>query len=117
MKEYKKFIIKKNHEISKLIQKKDSVANKYFIVYKGHNQINQYRYCVSVGTKFGNAVKRNKVKRQIRHIISKITREIKPNYDILIIIRPSANTLTFSELENHLLNVLRKGNLINREEI
>jgi ribonuclease P protein component len=108
----KDFIVKKNHEISKLIAKRDSMANKYFITYKTKNNIEHFRYAISVGKKYGNAVQRNKIKRQIREIIRKISSEIKLNYDILIIVRPSVIDLDFGDIEKQINHVLSKAKII-----
>ncbi len=108
----KKFIIKKNYHINKIILHRKSVANKYFIVYQKHNNIEHFRYVISIGKKVGNAVTRNKVKRQIKSIIYQKVREIIRNYDILIIVRPKTDNLTFLELERQLLDVLKKAKLI-----
>ena len=112
----KDYIIKKNYHISDLMSKKNSTANKYFIVYKNKNTIEHYRYAISVGKKYGNAVQRNKIKRQIRNIINELSREIITNYDILIIVRPTANVLDFSEILKNLRHVLTKANIVKRED-
>jgi ribonuclease P protein component len=111
----KKMIIKKNHEITKLMAKKNSVANKYFIVYKQQNKFDHFRYVISIGKKYGNAVERNKIKRQIRSLINSYKDKINKNWDILIIIRPTSSELSFIEIEKNLLHVLDKANIIKSE--
>lgn len=108
----KRYIVKKNYQISKIISKKNSIANKYFIVYKKQNNIEHFRFVVSIGKKVGNAVKRNKLKRQIKSIIHQKSREISIKYDILIIVRPSINKLNFIEIEKYFINALEKGKII-----
>lgn len=108
----KKYIIKKNYYIHKIILDKKSVANKYFIVYKKQNNMEHFRFVVSIGKKIGNAVVRNKIKRQIKDIIYQKKSEIIENYDILIIVRPSINDLKYLEIQKQLLHVFRKSKLI-----
>ncbi len=108
----KKYIIKKNYYIHKIILEKNSVANKYFIVYKKNNNMEHFRFVVSIGKKVGKAVVRNKIKRQIKAIIYLKKREINEKYDILIIVRPSVNGLKYQEIQKHLMKVLRKANII-----
>ncbi|QVK17890.1 ribonuclease P protein component [Mycoplasmatota bacterium] len=108
----KKYIIKKNYYIHKIILDKRSVANKYFIVYKKQNNMEHFRFVVSIGKKIGNAVVRNKIKRQIKDIIYQKKSEIIENYDILIIVRPSVNNLKYLEIQKQLLNVFSKSKLI-----
>lgn len=108
----KKYIIKKNYHISKIIYKKNSIANKYFVVYKLYNNIEHFRYVVSIGKKVGNAVRRNKIKRQMKAIIYQNRNEIIEDYDILIIVRPYVKNLTFKQIEKYLLDALKKARLI-----
>jgi len=108
----KKFIVKKNYYIQKIISDKKSYVNKHFIVYKKINSIEHFRFVVSIGKKVGNAVVRNKIKRQIKTIIYQKKHEIVENYDILIIVRPNVNTLKYLEIQTQLLDVLIKSKLI-----
>ena len=108
----KKFIIKKNYYIHKIILEKKSIANSYFIIYQKKNNLEHFRYVVSIGKKIGNAVVRNKIKRQIKAVIYQKKREIIENYDILIIVRPKVNCLNYLEIEKQLLNALSKAKLI-----
>jgi ribonuclease P protein component len=109
-------IIKKSYHITDLISKRNSTANKYFIIYKSKNTIDHFQYAISVGKKYGNAVNRNKIKRRVRSIIYSMNNEINANYDFLIIIRPQAINLNFLEIENNLKHVLTKANIFVRED-
>ncbi len=109
----KKFIIKKNYDIEKIIFEKNSYSNKYFIVYKKHNNIDHFRFVVSVGKKVGKAVIRNKIKRQIKAIIYQKKCEIIGNYDILLIVRPTVTCLSYEDMEKQLMDVIIKAKLIN----
>lgn len=113
----KDYIIKKNYDISAIMAKHDSAANKYFIAYKTKNNTNHYRYAISIGKKYGNAVQRNRIKRQIRHIIQDLSGDIPANYDILIIVRPTANVLeNYHDIEKQIKHVFKRANIIMRED-
>lgn len=117
MKDYKKFIIKKNYHIGEIIAGRDVNGNKYFTVYKKKNNGEHFRYAISIGKKYGNAVQRNKIKRQIRHIIYQLSSEICPNYDIVIIVKPKANTLeSYLMIEKQIKHVLTKAKILIRED-
>lgn len=117
MKEYKKYIIKKNYHISEVIGKRNVNGNKYFTVYKAKNNLDHFRYAISIGRKYGNAVERNRIKRQIRHIIYQLTSEICSNYDIVIIVKPKAKELeTYDRILKQLKHVLTKGKILMRED-
>mgnify|MGYP001954999371 CR=1 FL=1 len=108
----KKYIIKKNYYIQKIITDKKFYANKYFIIYKKENNLDHFRFVVSVGKKIGKAVKRNKIKRQIKDIIYQKKREIIKNYDILIIVRFAIKDLSYLDIKKYLCECLSKAKLI-----
>ncbi|ERJ12540.1 ribonuclease P protein component [Haloplasma contractile] len=108
----KEYMIKKNYDISYIIKKKNSVANKYFVMYKLQNkQTEHFRIAVSVSKKIGNAVVRNRLKRQIKSVIYNNRFHINKNYDILIIARKGIEDLEFSKLQESLINCLKKAKL------
>ena len=75
----KKYIIRKNEEIQKIIKKSKKIINKYFIIYYSPNSYNYNRYCISVSKKIGKAHVRNLYKRRIKDIDGNIERLIKLN--------------------------------------
>lgn len=107
----KEYRVKKSSEIEKMIKKRQSKGNKYFVLYKLENHENShFRFAVSVSKKFGNAVKRNKIKRQIREIVSK--ENIIDHYDIFIVVKNDAKTLQFTEIKKLLLSLIQKQNIL-----
>ena len=74
-------IIKKNFDISKVLDSKKGYRNRYFNVYYNENNVGKHRFAVCVSKKIGNAVTRNKVKRQVKDVID------KSNLDDELIIR------------------------------
>ena len=101
----KKYIIKKNEEIHNIIKIGKKLINKYFVIYKKDNTLSFNRFCVSVSKKYGNAVLRNKIKRQIKDILMKNT--IKDNNDYVIIIRNELINLSYKDKDESLLNLLK----------
>ena len=60
----KEYRVKKGSEIESIMKKRLSTGNRYFVVYKKENHENtHFRTAISVSKKFGNAVKRNKIKK------------------------------------------------------
>ncbi len=107
----KEYRVKKGKEIEMIIKDKKSTGNRYFVVYKKENHGNtHFRFAVSVGKKYGNAVKRNKIKRQVREIVSKL--DIMPQMDIFIVIKVTANKLNFNEIKSNLQMLIKKQKIL-----
>lgn len=71
------------------------------------------RFAVVVGVKVSKkAVVRNRVRRQIRAMIESRLTEIKPGFDVVLLVRPDAAKATREELLRHVTRVLTKAGLI-----
>ncbi len=101
-------IIKKNYEINSVINEKNGFKNKYFYIYKSKNNLNKYRFAICVSKKIGNAVTRNKVKRQIKDVIDKSKFLFKYSDDYVIIVRKEINNLNYDEINKNLNDLLSK---------
>ena len=101
-------IIKKSFEINKVINSKNVYKNKYFYIYKDNNNLNIHRFAICVSKKIGNAVTRNKIKRQVKDIIDKSNFIFKNNNDYVIILRKEINTLNYNEIKENLTNLISK---------
>ena len=103
--------VKKGSAIEMIMKARKSTGNRFFVVYKKENHDNtHFRAAISVSKKYGNAVKRNKIKRQVREIVSKL--DILPNYDIFIVIKNNANTLEFSDIKRDIEMLIKKQNIM-----
>ena len=103
-------IIKESKDFEKIIKNNKSFRTKYFYIYIQRKEENKYRFGISVGKKIGNAVKRNKIKRQIREIISQ--NDYQKNFDCIIIVRREINDADFQSIQEDLNNALKKLLLI-----
>ena len=103
-------IIKKSQDFEKIIKNNKSFRSKYFYIYKRNHEENIYHFGLSVGKKIGNAVRRNKVKRQLREIISK--NDYQKNFDCIIIVRREINDADFQKIQEDLNFALKKLSLI-----
>lgn len=102
----KKYIIKKNEEIQKIIGDSNKKVNKYFVIYFRKNNYNFNRYCISVSKKIGKANVRNLYKRRIKDILMK--NNINFSKDYVIILRVNILNLNYEQIQNELINVLKE---------
>lgn len=107
----KEYRIKKSDEIQQVIKKRQTVGNKYFILYfKKNHEINNFRYALSVPKKYGNAVKRNLMKRRLREIIKVNT--FSKNFDFFIVVKPTAINLEFNQIKEMLEKLFAKAKIL-----
>ncbi len=111
----KQYRVKKSKEIEAILKYHKFSSNPYFTLYiKENHETNHFRYAMSVGKKIGNAVVRNKIKRQIRSIVRKLT--IHSNYDVFIVAREKIKTISYQKMETELLYLFKKQRLLVKGE-
>lgn len=105
----KAYRVKSEKDFQKVFHEGESKANRQFVVYKLPKKGQQhFRVGISVGTKLGNAVVRNKIKRRIRHALMGLDKEygFDQALDFVIIARNPVKQMTFFEIKKSLLHVL-----------
>ena len=64
--------VRKNEEFSQIIALKQCTSNAYFVIYSHDRKLDHARVGISVSKKLGNAVMRNKIKRQVREMVKAV---------------------------------------------
>lgn len=108
MKRYE--MVKSHEEFNEIINKGNRLKGKYAYIFSKKKEFDKPNFGIAVGKKLGNAVVRNKFKRQFRNIVDKNRFLFKNNNNYIIMIKREANNASFSELETDLINTLKKGN-------
>lgn len=107
----KQNIIKKNLDFDRIIKNNKSYRYKDYIIYiERKNDDSNYQFGLSVGKKLGNAVTRNKIKRQLKAIIDENNYE--KGINCIIIVKKSAIYKSFGEKRADLIEALKKINII-----
>lgn len=106
MKKYE--IVKVHKEFDDIIHNCPYKKNKYYIIYYKERENNISRFGIAVGKKIGNAVLRNRVKRQMRAIIDKNKNLFQNNTDYIIIVKKDFLDLNYEEANKELLSLMRK---------
>jgi len=105
--------IKKYSEIDAIFKKKQTKSDGYFSIHTADDQAEtHFRFAISIGKKYGNAIHRNKIKRQIRMIIHARHKDIKAQKLFIIVVKPTANKLNFQEIKKSIESLLLKSKLL-----
>ena len=102
--------VKKSREFSEVIHKGVFYKNKSYVIYYKENNLDIYRFGISISKKLGNAVHRNKYKRQLRFIIDKYKKNYQNSTDYIIIIRNGFIDLDFKTKEDDFVYLINKIN-------
>jgi len=99
-------ILRKSEDFSKIISNQKYVKNKYFSIY--YKESNTTLFGITVPKKVGKAVLRNKIKRQLKNIISTNEKDIQSNNNYVIIIKEPSFKLNYEGLTINLLDLMKK---------
>lgn len=107
----KNIIVKSNKEFTNIIETGHQYKNRFLVIYTKQNKLKKNRFGITVGTKVGNAVIRNKFKRQIRNIVDNCKIFYSKDLDYIIIVRKSCLNASYDELNssfNKIINNINK---------
>ena len=102
--------VKKSRDFSNIIHKGIFYKNNSYVIYYKDNELDSYRFGISVSKKLGNSVHRNKYKRQLRFIIDKYKKLYQNGTDYIIIIKNGFIDLDFQSKEKQFLQLINRIN-------
>ena len=88
-----------NAAFRRLYYKGKSAGNRYLVIYCARNRLEVTRVGLTVSTKLGHAVVRNRVRRRLREIVRHNASCLPSGYDIVIVARTAAVEAEFAALE------------------
>ena len=106
--------LKKNKEFKKVYENGKSYATRNLVIYcLNYEKGKKNRYGLSVSTKIGNAVVRNRLKRRLREIIREFEKEKEfKGYDIIFIARKPVAQIDYQHLKRDVKKLYQKMNII-----
>lgn len=100
-------MVKKHSDFDDIIQNGKYKKNKAYIIYNKVNEKEFTRWGLAVGKKIGDAHIRNKVKRQVREIVTANKKLFQNNKDYIIIVKKSVLDMDFDEMTRELVNLIK----------
>jgi len=98
--------MKENHLFRRLYAKGKTAATPTVAVYARPNHARRNRLGLTVGTKVGKAVVRNKVRRRLREIYRLHEGQLCPGWDLVVVARTRSAFAPYRELERDFLRAL-----------
>lgn len=98
--------IKKYSEFQKVIEEGEVKKTCFFVSYTISNELGYSRFGISVPKKTGNAVIRNRIKRQIRSAIGQST-NFEKETDTVFIVRKNYDTENFDQILSEIKELLK----------
>ena len=97
--------LKNSREFGSVYNTRNSVANKYLVMYLRSNGLDYNRLGISVSKKVGNSVVRHSVTRLIREAYRLNRENIDVGYDIVIVARPASKDKKCQDIESALMHL------------
>lgn len=107
--------LKENYEFRRVYSKGRSGVSPLLVVYARPNRGGRNRLGVTVSTKLGKAVVRNRVRRRLREIFRLAQPELAQGYDVVLVARTRAVTASYRELEQTFRRSCEKLGLLEKK--
>ena len=98
--------IKSNEDFAFTVKKGEILKHSPYLIHFKKNDLNVCRIGISVSKKVGNAVTRNRVKRQTRAMCDSLVQYTSHTFDVVIIIKPEFLNGSFDDNKKVLNNLL-----------
>lgn len=112
----KKYRLRKNKDFQYTYKKGRSLGHPLLVLIFRRSNQSSTRIGFSITKKFGNAVHRNRIKRQLREIIRSRIKSIKQGYDLVFVVRKDARETPYDNLDKAVHNLLKRGKLYKEGE-
>lgn len=107
--------VKENYEFRRIYRKGKSAVSPQLVIYCQRNRRGHSRLGVSISTKLGCAVVRNRVRRRIREIYRLNKAKMLPGYDLIVVARVRAVETDYQKLDRTYLRLLEQLDLLRED--
>lgn len=107
------FRLKRQKDIEDVFRRGKNVKGPLLFLRLAANHLESSRFCFIVSAKVAKkATTRNQIRRRLSEIIKTNSLSLKGGFDVLIIVSPGADRLSFPDLEKTLNDLLRQAKLL-----
>lgn len=100
--------LKQNRDFRRLYSRGKFAASSTLVLYWRPNRLGQNRVGITVSTKLGHAVVRNKIRRRIREIYRLQEEELRRGMDLVIVARGQAPQVDYWKLDRDFRKLSKK---------
>ena len=100
--------IKDNEQFAITVKKGEMIKNSSYLIHFLNNELECTRVGISVSKKVGNAVTRNRIKRQVRAMCDSLINYSSHTFDIVIVVRKEFLDISFENNKENLNLLLSK---------
>ena len=104
----RRYRLRKNADFQRVRRLGQSHANRFMVLIALPNKLGHSRFGFSVSKRIGKAVKRNKVKRQMREATRLRMAQIQEGWDLLFIARVPIERAAYKDIERSIEGLLSK---------
>ena len=108
--------IKKNKDFRLIYKRGKSSVTSVLAMYVRKNKNASNRIGITVSTKVGKAVVRNRVRRRIREAYRKNEMRFEQGFDIIFVSRVRAASVSFYEIEKNILKLSKSLDILREDE-
>jgi ribonuclease P protein component len=95
-----------------VLENGQKVANRYLKIFYKVRENQDTRFGIMINRKFGNAVHRNKAKRQLRSLIIHHLSLVPTGFDIIFFLKNHFTSISYEAKIKMLLELYKKGRMI-----
>jgi ribonuclease P protein component len=110
------FRITQGSDFKRVRQTGKSFAHPLAVLIKSISETEETRFGFICSKGYGNAVERNRTKRQLRAIIQTMLPSVTSGSDIIIIARDEAKKASFSQIQTAIINLCKRAKVISANE-
>ena len=108
--------VKENYEFRRIYRRGKTAVSPTLVLYCQKNRHGQTRLGVTVSTKLGGAVVRNRIRRRLREIWRLNQEQLQPGWDVILVARGRAVRADYRRLNADYLRLIKETGIRRQEE-